>query len=202
MSASREGDTASASETKFNVWRQQAAIFDDVSAYYFDNGSLTGVGQPVRVNLAFVTGHFFRLFGFRLSRGRSFNREDERPNSVPVAVLSDELWKKSFGADPRIIGRTILLSGNAYQIVGLASPDLQWETDVPPDVWLPLTIQAERTNQALCSKGEAETQGRASDDGMFVPLSSSVKYALPLFADRFCPSHTHIRWAAFRETRI
>src|SRR5580704_6955668 len=103
-----------ASPTKFNVWRGQTEAFQDVSAYYYGPVNLTGVDYPEQVHRAQVSVNYFRLFGYPIVRGRAFTPEEDLPNGNKVALISDALWKRHFGSDPAIIGKTISLGGLSY----------------------------------------------------------------------------------------
>jgi putative ABC transport system permease protein len=136
-----------ASEIKFNLWREQTNVLEDVSGLSTGWFNLTGVDQPEQVDAAFVTVNYFRLFGLPISRGRGFTSEEERPNGGNVVVLSDAFWKKAFSGDPGIVGKAISLSGSSYEVVGIMAPGAQTETATPPDVWVPFPIDPESSSQ-------------------------------------------------------
>ncbi len=138
---------AFASDIKFNLWRQQNSIFQDVSGYHSGSSILTAVDQPQRVDLMAVTADYFRLFGLRLARGRSFTMEEERPNDANVVILGDEFWKRTFGGDPGILGKVISLDHESYQVIGILAAGQRFESDEPPDVWLPFPIDPASDNQ-------------------------------------------------------
>ena len=75
-------------------------------------GNLTGAGEPERVDLATVTANFFPLFGVTPAYGRNFLAEEEAPNGPHVVMLSDRLWRRRYGADPRLVGTTIQVDGD------------------------------------------------------------------------------------------
>ncbi len=147
LATNRSGVGSIASEIKFNLWREQTGIFEDVSAYSTGWFNLTGVDQPRQVDAAFVTQDYFRLFGISLSRGRAFTADEERPNSGKVVILSDALWERMFGGDPGLVGRTISLSGGSYTVIGILAAGTETETPTPPEVWLPFPIDANSNNQ-------------------------------------------------------
>ena len=136
-----------ASEIEFNVWRKHTSALEDVSAYSTGWFNLTGVDHPRTANAAFVTLDYFRLFGLSLSRGRSFTAEEERPHAAHVVILSDTLWANVFGGDPQIVGNTIWLSGNPFEVIGVLSPGAQTETSAPFDLWMPFPIDPNSANQ-------------------------------------------------------
>lgn len=85
-------------------------------------GNLTGAGEPERVDLATVTANFFALFGVTPEYGRTFLAEEEVPNGPHVVMLSDRLWRRRYGADPRLVGTTIQVDGIAHTVVGILPP--------------------------------------------------------------------------------
>lgn len=145
-----------ASPTKFNVWRGQTSVFQDTSAYRFGRINMTGVDHPEQIQSAFVSANYFQLFGQRAARGRTFTSAEDQPDGGDVVVLGDALWKRAFGGDPQMIGRTISLSGRAYEVIGVMAPIVQTEGpasfDTPGgaeqiDIWTPLQIDPNSNDQ-------------------------------------------------------
>src|SRR5579863_4678988 len=121
------GVGAIASEIKFNLWREQTSVFEDVSGYRSATTNLTGVDQPEQVRALQVTADYFRLFGLPIAQGRGFTAEEERPNGRHVAVLANAFWKRAFGGDARIVGKVISLSGDPFEVVGIMADGIQTE---------------------------------------------------------------------------
>jgi putative ABC transport system permease protein len=129
----------------FDVWRQQTAWFEDVSAHRLEFVNLTGGTEPEQVPVARVTAEFFRLFRAPLVRGRAFSADEDRPGGRRVAVLSHGLWTRRFGNDPQIVGETISLGSVPHLVVGVLAPDFDSEQfDSRPDVWVPFQIDPQR----------------------------------------------------------
>lgn len=146
ISTNKGGSGSSASEIKFNLWREQTSVFQEVSAYYPGSLTLTGVDQLQQANAMFVTVDYFRLFGLRISQGRSFTADEERSGGH-VVVLSDAFWKRAFGGDPHIVGKVVSLSSDSYEVIGIMAGSGQTETLEPPDVWMPFPIEPNSNNQ-------------------------------------------------------
>src|SRR5258708_7760800 len=147
---SPNGPNYGASATRFNVWRQQTQILDDVTAYEFrlSGLNLTGGDSPEQLRGIHVSANYFRLFGAPMERGRTFTTDEDRPNGARVAVISHALWQRRFGADPNIVGRTLLLSGVPHEVIGVVAANFNTEFDTPPDVWLPFQIDPNSTDHA------------------------------------------------------
>jgi putative ABC transport system permease protein len=149
MYNSPQGSGPSGSATEFNVWREKTDVFQDVSAYRFGVMNLTGGASPEQVQSAQVSADFFRLFGAPIARGRSFTAEEDRPNAGKVVVLSGGFWRRRFGGDPQIIGKTIPLSGGAYEVIGIIDPSFdRYRFDPLADVWVPFQLDPESVDQA------------------------------------------------------
>ena len=89
---------------------------------------------------ALVTGEYFTVLGVDAAVGRVLTPDDVRPGAEPVAVLDFDAWRRSFGSDPSVVGRTVRINGEPVTIVGVAEPGFQGIAKlVPPAVWLPLT---------------------------------------------------------------
>lgn len=137
-----------ASATKFNLWREQTSVLQDISAYRVGVASLTGGSYPEQVPMAQVSVDTFRLFGARLEQGRSFTAEEDSRGSPHVAVISHGLWQRRFGGNPAALGKTIQLGGEPYSIIGILVPGFDFDSDPPPDVWIPFQIDPHSTDQA------------------------------------------------------
>ena len=100
---------------------------------------LTGVPEPTQLSAARVSGNLFPVLGTRAAVGRTFGMEAETAGADRVAVLSDRLWRRSFGADPAIVGRSIQLDFTPYTVLGVMPPGFQI-LDTDTDLWTPLTM--------------------------------------------------------------
>ena len=89
-----------------------------------------------------VSAPYFDVFGIKAARGRTFARGEDQPGSEKVAVLTNRLWQNLFGSDPALIGRTILLDGSPYTVIGVMPGDSELDRQ-PLDLWIPLTFAAQ-----------------------------------------------------------
>jgi predicted permease len=81
--------------------------------------NLTGASQPARIFFAAVPPNYFALIGVKPQLGHSFNPEDHTPGFTLECLISDGLWKRAFGSDPQIVGRSVRLDNDLYQIIGV-----------------------------------------------------------------------------------
>ena len=110
------------------------------TAALIDTGDFnyTGSGIPERLNGASVTYRWFDVFGARPALGRVFQPEEDRPNANREVVLSFAAWKRLFGQDRGVVGRSIELNQTPYRIVGVMGADFRWPVDI--DLWAPLGL--------------------------------------------------------------
>jgi len=98
---------------------QHSGVFDYVSPEWFDENNLTGSSQPARVSLMIVAPDYFALLGVKPELGRIFDPKNYTPGFTGEVLISDGLWKRNFGGDPRAIGRSLQLDTDLYHIVGV-----------------------------------------------------------------------------------
>jgi putative ABC transport system permease protein len=103
-------------------WRdlQSSGIFQSVAlASHGANTNLTGGAQPERLTFKWVTPNYFAVLGVSGQLGHAFDPRDVTPGVNLQVVISDGLWRQEFGADPNIIGKTLRLDNDPYQVVGV-----------------------------------------------------------------------------------
>lgn len=144
------GPAYGGSAAKFNVWRRQTEILQDVSAWEYIGAdlNLTGGAYPEQVHAIRVSSDYFRLLGAPVLHGRTFTAEEDRPGGGHAGVITHGLWQRRFGGDPRIIGKSISLSGVPYTVVGVVGSGFNTELDSPPDIWLPFQIDPTSSEHA------------------------------------------------------
>ncbi len=109
---------------RYEEFRTHAQSFRSVANSAFDNFTLTGNGDPEQLNGLRVTDTFFPTLGVQPLHGRNFTPEEDLPNGAAVCILSYELWQSRFGGDQSIVGRSILLNGQPWEVVGIMPPRL------------------------------------------------------------------------------
>jgi putative ABC transport system permease protein len=100
-------------------WRRQSRTFSGFAAWRTAAFTLTGVGEPLRVNGQLVSAEFFPVLGISPLLGRTISEQDDRPNAPSVAILSYELWQSRFAGDPNTIGRIVQLNDRPVDIIGI-----------------------------------------------------------------------------------
>jgi predicted permease len=128
----------------FRFWQNSPDLFDKTVPYRRDIATLTYAGVPDQVFAVRTSAQMFSLLGVRPSLGRTLADADDLPNSANSAVISDRLWRRTFDADPRVIGRTITFSDEAFTIVGVMPPEFEFPLS-QEEMWIPLRLNAGST---------------------------------------------------------
>jgi predicted permease len=132
----------------FQEWRRSWQSVEDLAAIGGLRMSLTGVGEPERVHTLRVSANLFSLIGVLPRLGRSFAAEEDQLGRDHVILLSDDFWHRRFNADPRVVGRTVTLNSEPYEIIGVLPPfpfprvselfPMVIATTSSPQIWKPL----------------------------------------------------------------
>ena len=119
--------------------RDNTPGFSDLAAFGYPSNYSLGRGADARsASVQLVSGNFFRLLGVRPALGRAFTDEDDRvPVGQPVAIVSHGFWQE-LGGSRSIIGRTVLLQGKTFTIVGVAPSGFSGIDRQKIDIWLPI----------------------------------------------------------------
>jgi putative ABC transport system permease protein len=145
-------------------WRRDNRSFSAMAAYTIMPAggayNLTGSGEPERVRPLEVSTAFLGVIGVAPAFGRDFRTEEETVGRHRIVLLSDGLWRRRFGADPSVVGRTIAFDGNAFEIVGVLPAHFWWPTH--PDVVVPLALTD--GDRALRAAHFLDVVGRLRDD--------------------------------------
>ena len=128
----------SSSILNFLSWREQTRTFSELAAIGFGTYTLSGVGEPEQLSGNRISPALTRVLGVAPIAGRSFTDGEEKPGAAPVAIVGEGLWKRRFGGDTALIGRTITLNGAPSVVVGIAPAS--WNLISGGEVYTPLTI--------------------------------------------------------------
>jgi putative ABC transport system permease protein len=126
------------SSVNYTRWQERSTSFASMAAYTSWQATIAGAEDPIRVRMGVVTPRFFETLGVAPALGRGFVAEDSLPAAAPVAVLGDGLWRRRYGSDAAIVGRSIVVDGRPTTVVGVMPPQL--EMPVGSALWLPSTI--------------------------------------------------------------
>ncbi|HEV2378883.1 MAG TPA: ABC transporter permease [Terriglobia bacterium] len=173
------GDDANRSPVSppdFVDWRAQAASFTGIAAASsFENDShvtLSGGSEPERVPSAQVSANYFEVLGVSPILGRGFLPGEDQVGRGQVVLLRADLWKRRFGADPGVLGRTVKVNGEVYTAIGVMPDSFRQLWMFPEQLWTPLAFApaqlapAARAQRSLSvfgrlKPGVSETQARS-----------------------------------------
>jgi putative ABC transport system permease protein len=134
---------APAVPANYLAWRERVTAFEDTAPWRFVYFTLSGHGdRPVRVQGAIVDPAFFRLLGVAPALGRSFTAADARPGNDRVVILTSGFWRRQFGADPGIVGRSLIVDGTPCTIAGVLPDSFKFfrVLNRELDVWRPFVL--------------------------------------------------------------
>jgi putative ABC transport system permease protein len=131
---------APVSAVGFRDYRDKTKSFDAVAVETGWAANLTGTGDPERIPASRVSGDYFRVFGVAPQIGRVFGRDEDQPGKNRVVVLSDGLWKRIYGGDRGVIGKTMQLNGLNFTILGVMPEGFRAFFNARSDLWTPLAL--------------------------------------------------------------
>jgi putative ABC transport system permease protein len=128
------------STLNFLDWQKDNSVFDFMAAQNGGSTTLTGRGDPIQLHAAHVSPHYFDIFAAGTAMGRTFAADEDQPGKSNVALLSHSLWATQFGADPQIVGKTILLDGEPTSVIGVLAAGSAFDRAYN-QIWLPLVFK-------------------------------------------------------------
>jgi len=137
----------------FLDWRRENHSFTDMAAYRGDDFNFTGSGQPEHLTGEFVSASLLPVLGVNPLLGRNFLPQEDRQGAGGVVMLTDGLWKRRFGADPNILGKTMTLNARSYKVIGVLPSDFQFsrraELYVPLAPWSSVELNDRENHPGL-----------------------------------------------------
>jgi len=183
-----------ASEAKFVFWREQSQSFDGVAATS-EIGSgvnLSGGNEPEFVSGVRVSADFFRVLGVHPAIGRDFTQDEDSPGGDRVVILTDALWRRRFGGDPALVGKTVAINAKDYAVVGIMPPAFRYGDRL--DLLVPM-----QTNPASREEGHNYT--------VLARIKSAVSRAqaaadMNMVFERFKDANPKMLWRQERGIRV
>ncbi|HEY6404064.1 MAG TPA: ABC transporter permease, partial [Blastocatellia bacterium] len=155
--------TIRATPPDFLEWREQAKVFEQIAAYKSSTADITVNGEPERLDAGIISANLFATLGVAPALGRAFTPEEDTADGPPAVILSDSLWRRRFGGDPHVIGRTLKVGAQSHTVVGIMPPEFKVLEE--PDLWLPLALNVTK---------ELSRQGGTFVISMFARLKPGV----------------------------
>ena len=133
------------SPSDYFVFREQGRSFEDIGLCAGDSVSVTGIAEPEQVSALLVTDGTLPLLGVQPMLGREFSREDDSPGTPETVMLTYGYWRRKFGGDGSVVGRTLVVDGTGRQIIGVLPRKfhfLDWED---PALVMPFRFDRSKT---------------------------------------------------------
>ncbi len=179
------------------TYREEHRVFREVGMWVDDSWTVTGLAQPEEVPGLSVSHRFLSVLGVQPALGRGFTASDENPKSERALMLTDGYWRSRLGADRSVLGRRILLDGDAYAVIAVLPPSFQF-MDRKISLVAPLRFnRAEVRLVSFCCQGVA----RLKPGVTLSQANADVARMLPMAAEKF-PLNPGWRPTAFAEARI
>jgi len=121
-------------------WVNQNAVFEYLAAEAAWRATLTGAGEPVSIQGARVSAHYFDIFVVKPAQGRMFDSQEDQVGHDHVVLLSHRLWENRFGSDPALLGRDVVLNGEAYTVIGILQKGGPFDR-AAAQIWTPLAFE-------------------------------------------------------------
>ncbi len=133
------GDDSIALGPDYIDWRARNHVFEEMAGYSSTQFTLTGVGDPVRLECGRVTESFFRTLGIQPMLGRAFTAAEDQPGGPKVILLTYGFWQRRFGGAREILGRSVTLDGVPYSVIGVLAPGFRY-LERRPEALVPLAL--------------------------------------------------------------
>jgi predicted permease len=170
------------SPSDYFIFREQGRTFQDIGAYGGDSVSVTGVAEPEQVPALVVTEGTLSLLGVHPILGRTFTKEDDLPNTPETVILTHGYWRRKFGGDTSVVGRTLVIDGKARQVIGVLPQNfhfLDWED---PALLLPYRFDRNKTHVGNFSYNAI---ARLKPGVTLVQLNADIARMLPIVLSSF-----------------
>jgi putative ABC transport system permease protein len=126
-------------------WKEQGQVFEQVAAFQRRSFNFSTEDHPERLAGVRVNSTLFSLLGVSPVLGRDFRPEEDRPGGERVVLLGHSLWERRFASDPGVIGKTLLLDGEKYTVIGVMPPRFKFPEFA--EVWAPLALDLSTTSR-------------------------------------------------------
>ena len=174
-------DTLNQAPSTYFLYRESGVTFEDIGLWDNTSVSVTGVGEPERVQALLVTDGTLGLLRVDPVVGRRFTREDDTHNAPPRVMLAHAYWQRKFGSDPNIAGRHVMVDGKSREIIGVLPASFRF-LGQNPQVVLPFGF-----NRAEVFLGNFSYQGvaRLKPGVTIEQATADVARMIPLLIEQF-----------------
>jgi predicted permease len=137
-SKTKQFNEAAVSYPNYLDWDKQNRSFSSMAAFRDEDFNVTGQAVPERLHGYMISAAFFSTLRVSPVLGRTISPEEDRPGGAPVVLIGEGLWKRGFGSSPYVLGRTLILNGVGYAIVGVVPANFHLYSGSDPEVYVPI----------------------------------------------------------------
>jgi predicted permease len=163
------------------TYRDENRVFSDIGVWANARPTITGLGEPERVEGMRVTDGTFRLLGVQPERGRIFSGEDDAAGAALTALVSWAYWQTRLGADPEVVGRSITADGRNHEIIGVLPRGFRL-LDRDAAVYLPLQFDE---SEIVLGNFSYQGVGRLLPGATIAQANEDLARLLPVATERF-----------------
>jgi len=180
---------------EYAAWRKQKTRFAQLEAFGITAGmNLSGNGRSAeRAQVAHVTPGFFSMLGMQPQIGRTFANDEDQPGHSPV-IISDAIWRDYFQADPRVLGKSVVLDGNQHSVIGVMPTGFVSPDGIDTGLWLPDAVVPAATIPGVAT-GAVSVIGRLTPHVSLEQLRAYLQVIARNMNGRYPPS-----WSAYHST--
>ncbi|HEV2314462.1 MAG TPA: ABC transporter permease [Candidatus Acidoferrales bacterium] len=168
----------------FLDWQRDSKTFSSMAMYRHEDYNLTGSSQALRVSGYMISAEFFSTLGVKPILGRTFRTDDDQLGAGPVVILGGGFWQRQFGSSEGIIGKSLVLNGASYVVVGVIPPNFSfygqaYDVYVPLGQWSDPSFRDRRIDMSAHAIGRLKpgvTLGQAQADMNDVARNLAVAY--------------------------
>jgi predicted permease len=186
-----------ASPATYFTFREESRTFQDIGLWRYDSVNITGTGEPEQIDALDITDGLLPILGGQPIRGRWFTHKDDSPGSPKTVILAYGYWQRKFGGDPSVVGRRIVVDGEASEIIGILPPGFRFMNSTAA---LIEPLQLDRA-KVFIGNFSYRAVARLKPGVTLAQANADVARMLPMMLDKFPPA-PGISIKMFQEARF
>jgi putative ABC transport system permease protein len=187
------------SPATYFTYREDGRVFDDIGLWDNTSVSVTGSGEPERIEALLVTDGTLGVLGVQPVLGRSFTKEDDSPGRPGRVLLTHGYWQRKLGSDPGILGRSLIVDGTPREIIGVLPARFEFNLlNSAPQVVLPFQLDRAKV---FIGNFSYQALARLKPGATIAQANADVARMLPLVLERF-PLPNGLTRQMFEEVRM
>ncbi len=185
------------SPATYLTYRDDGRVFEDIGLWNNGGASVTGTGEPERIEVLYVSDGTLGVLGVEAALGRRFSKEDDSPGSPQRVLLTHGYWQRKLGGDPAVLGRVLIVDGTPREIVGVLPAAFKFLNTAPQIV---LPFQLDRA-KLFIGNFSYQAVARLKPGVTLAQANADIARMLPLVLERF-PLPAGFTRQMFEEVRM